>query len=261
MKKQYVSYEEAPFVAIKMVEGLRYEAFYDEIKKGQFMLNYSGISLLAGIMGCNVEKIEIDDDDAKELVLKAIAVNPEGHQGYAWISRPKVLYDKDDEDVRERSYTHVKRNALRDLVPYHIFLELLLKAKVTGVVPETPKSVAEIQETTTAQDSAREVAKKQKDNLMTLFGLSIQDCIDHTEECIGEESQWDAVGWRMLEKVLLDPVGMGVKQAVEIAQTREDATGEEVVSEGNDVESDSDDEDTPPVVQETSLESIINGIE
>ena len=126
------SFYEAPNVAMEMIEGLHPTAFYDDIKmrgKMSQMLNYKGISLLAGLMGCHVISIEeTDESDAKQLVLKAVAENPMGHKGYGWISRPKqTLKEEDDEDYRERSYVHVKRNALRDLVPWQVFLEMLLR--------------------------------------------------------------------------------------------------------------------------------------
>ena len=91
---EYVSYADAAFVAIKMVEGLNPRAFYDEIpsKKGaSYMLNWNGMSLLGGIMGVKIVKLEeTDESDETQVVMRGTAVNQQGDEGYSWLSRPKA---------------------------------------------------------------------------------------------------------------------------------------------------------------------------
>ena len=166
---EYVSYADAAFAAIKMVEGLNPKAFYDEIpsKKGpSFMLNYKGISLLGGIMGVKVvELTETEESDETQIVIKSLAENPQGDLGYGWLSRPKKGYqDKEDEDWREKAYTHAKRNCMRDLVPYQLFLEMLI-AKSAGkpVATENPTKPKEVSPLESAKTLARKAALKNFD--------------------------------------------------------------------------------------------------
>lgn len=227
-----VPYSAAPIVAMELIQGLKPSAFFDKIQ-GQNSLNFKGISLLAGIMGCHIIEIEeTDETDAKQLVMKAVAVNPQGHKGYGWISRPKQdKREEEDEDFRERSYTHVKRNALRDLVPYQVFLEMLVREHETKGKQTAPQQAAPVQqqsnqakELQNAQAGARQALEKERDSLMSLWGLSPPDLIEHVEDCVGKpQHQWDIAAYKMLIEVAKDPVGMGVDQAVEISEQSKSA--------------------------------------
>ncbi len=244
------SYYEVSRVAIEMIqqEGISPAVFYDEIPvsgKKSYMLNYKGISFLAGLMGCRITEItETNEEDEKEIVVKCVAENPAGDKGWSWLSRPKQKGKSGaEDDWREKIYTHAKRNALRDLVPYGLFLEMLIKLHQTGAKPaqkqadaipakpakQQPKASEQLTDkaTANARAAAQDLGKENKDGLMNLWGLSLEDCLEHCEKALElEHDKWDASGWRMLSRVIENPVGEGVEQAVEISNADSKTTAE-----------------------------------
>ena len=247
----YVSYADAAFVAIGMIEGTNPKAFYDEIpsRGGKTnMLNYKGVSLLAGIMGVSVVSIEeTDESDESEVVVKAEALSPNGNKGYAWLSRPKQdRQNKDDEDFREKVYTHAKRNAMRDLVPYQLFLELLMMKSAGKDVPSAnPVQPSKADPLEQAKEKARETIREERDNLKNLHAISAPDVIEHMEsdheKGFGKkQAEWTPSQWIEFIKALKDPVAYGVETAYE----------EETSSDGNDPEP----EETPEQTAKDELE-------
>ena len=232
------SYFEASTVAINMIKenGLHPQSFYDEIPvsgKKSYMLNYKGISLLAGLMGCSITSIEeTNESDEKEIVVKVEAQNPNGDKGFSWLSRPKHKGKSEHEDDwREKIYTHGKRNALRDLVPYGIFLEMLLRLAHVGAQPEQqPKQQQKAAPKQTrspldvAVDNARDIAIEEKENLINLHDITVKDVISFAEEKFGkEQSKWDLPSqWIMFAKMLQDPVNNGVPTAYSEEEQKEE---------------------------------------
>ena len=240
---EYVSYADAAFVAIKMVEGMNPKAFYDEIpsKKGpSFMLNYKGMSLLGGIMGVNVTLLEeTEESDETQVVMKATARDPQDNKGYAWLSRPKKGYqDKEDEDWREKVYTHAKRNAMRDLVPYQLFLELLM-LKANGKDVPTANPVQKPKTETILEQSisaARGIAVQRLNEFLEEggskeeFAILREEATALTEEKFkAKQEDWTPSQWIEFGKVLA---------AIEFTEPEEEnITGEPEVKENdNDLE-------------------------
>ena len=255
-----VSYFDAPSVAMKMVEGLDYTAFYDEFKtrsgKKAYELNFNGVKLLAGIMGCIQESVKVAEDIHEgHVTVEARACIPDGNSGFSMISQPKQVMNKGklvpDDMLMEKAFTRAKRNALRDLVPGQVFCEMLVKAHITGKPPtrvlhdvlteKKPDPAIENRSLTVAADTiaidtartaAQQIAPIKMDSLMKSWGLTLQDCLDHCEIALDKtQDEWNADGWKMLVKVMEDPVGMGVDQAVEI---HEKSLNDEKVSEASD---------------------------
>ena len=252
-----VSYFDAPKVAMKMVEGLDYTAFYDEFKtrsgKKAYELNFNGVKVLAGIMGCIQDSVRVAEDIHEgHVTVEAHASIPNGNSGFSMISQPKQVMNKGklvpDDMLMEKAFTRAKRNALRDLVPGQVFCEMLVKAHITGKhavttlkdvltekkpdpsIENRPITVAaDTTALNTARTAAQQLAPIKKVSLMESWGLTLQDCLDHCEIALDKtQDEWNADGWKMLAKVMEDPVGMGVDQAVEI---HEKSLNEEKVSE------------------------------
>ena len=209
------SYYEAPAAAMDMIDGLSPKAFYDEIpsKGGKTpMINYKGISLLAGLTKCHITSIEeTEESDGKWLVLKATAENPEGHKGFAWISRPKHdRREEDDEDYREKAYTHVKRNALRDLVPWQVFLEMLLKKsaqpQVQNPMPDPQPSELEV-----AKEKARQAIRENREMLTDVYDVTTDDIIEKCEDRWDlSHIQWLENHWEQFTTIIKDPTLIGI---------------------------------------------------
>ena len=212
---KYASYNDAAFVAMELTEGLEPKAFFDVIpsKRGDTqMVNYKGMTLLSGIMGCRITNIEeTDESDDEIVVMKIEAENPAGDKGYAWLSRPKKSKQGEDEDdFREKIYTHGKRNALRDLVPYQVFLELLLKRAAGGEIPKPkpkPKHV-EVDPVDVAYQKALALARKPetRDRLKSLE-ITFNECVESAETKSGKKKPDFGVDeWILLMDILDEPM-------------------------------------------------------
>ena len=248
-----VSYHDAPFVALEMLEGLEETVFYDEYKirgKATHVLNYKGVDLLAGIMCCHVEFIrEVEDEtDEKAYTLESEASNPRGHKGFAKISRTKLAGKDIDPTYRQKAYTAVRRSALKSLVPHQVLCEMLVKRKYRGT-PQAqstaqgePQPTAQEERASNAQQTRKsnggkktqeplvsEQLKEVRDKarqagidalnggLFKALGIDVQDCMNEVAAQTGIEDtdKWAVAHWEQLIQIIERPVAMGMTKAVE----------------------------------------------
>lgn len=279
------SYYEAPKVAMEMIEenGLHPQAFYDEIPsrgKKTYMLNYKGSNLLAGLMGVHITEIlETEESDESEVVVKATAENPNGNKGWAWLSRPKQDSKNEEDDWREKIYTHAKRNALRDLIPYGVFLEMLVrkatvnnanaKQNTNAKQAEPPKQQAQQQAkpktNTQAQpkqqaaktplDAAKELAKltwsAERESLKNLHGVEPAEVLEFAQNKFDAiQENWTASQFTEFVKMLENPAEHGMKTAYSDPESEEEVDQAEAVEQepdllsGEEIAEDADDAET-----------------
>ena len=243
--KVCVNYYHAPSIALELLDGLEETVFYDTYKiRGKFthVLNYKGVDILAGIMGCYVEFIkEVEDEtDEKVYTLESEASNPQGHKGFAKISRTKLVGKDIDPTYRQKAYTAVRRSALKSLVPHQVLCEMLVKRKQAA----QPQPTAETQQGTTGKrgtQASADAKKKTQETLVSeqlkevrdkarqagidalngkLFkelGIDVQDCINEVaaQTGISDTDKWSVAHWEQLIQIIERPVAMGMAKAVE----------------------------------------------
>ena len=241
--KVAVSYQEAPRVAIQMMDGIEPTTLYDKIQ-GKNILNYKGVSLLANIMDVEIFSVNIVESETDEnvLVVCAEAKNPADHRGFSYIGKPKkVMKDGKlvpDESYRSKAFTNAKRNALKDLVPHQVFCEMLVRIKQTsqaqpqaqpaqerpttqqtresngGKKTQEPIVSKELKE---VRDKARQVGIDSLNGILGVLGLDVQDCMNEVaaQTGISDTDEWNVAHWEQLIQILERPVGMGMTKAVE----------------------------------------------
>ncbi len=250
--KVCVNYYHAPSIALELLDGLEETVFYDTYKiRGKFthVLNYKGVDILAGIMGCYVEFIkEVEDEtDEKVYTLESEAYNPQGHKGFAKIARTKLAGKDLDPTYRQKAYTAVRRSALKSLVPHQVLCEMLVKRKQRtpqGRPTAQPQPTAETQQGTTGKrgtQASADAKKKTQETLVSeqlkevrdkarqagidglngkLFkelGIDVQDCINEVaaQTGISDTDKWSVAHWEQLIQIIERPVAMGMAKAVE----------------------------------------------
>ena len=245
------SYYEAPKIAMEMVDGINPAVFYDSFSMGGRkinVLNYKGVKILAGITGSRIEELECVETE-KGLEIKCKATNPRGDNGFSFIFQSKTAFTKGkmapDPTYREKAYTRAKRNALRDIVPDQIFCELLVNASRPNARPKQQmnrqvtesESIAAISDVDKKRTEVRIFAVEQTEKLMEVWGLTVQDCIDHVELIVGKSlDEWTVENWETLRSALEDPVGSKMEQAVEVAESAEDEKEVEETEESADAD-------------------------
>ncbi len=248
--KVCVNYYHAPSIALELLDGLEETVFYDTYKiRGKFthVLNYKGVDILAGIMGCHVEFIkEVEDEtDEKVYTLESEAYNPQGHKGFAKIARTKLSGKDLDPTYRQKAYTAVRRSALKSLVPHQVLCEMLVKrnqqgqptqAHPTAQAQPTETEAEQTRKTTASNDIkkakpplASEQLKEVRDRarqagidalngkLFKELGIDVQDCMNELAAQTGIEDtdKWTVAHWEQLIQIIESPVAMGMTQAVE----------------------------------------------
>jgi len=260
----YASYANAANAAMEMLDGLDESAFYDTFTiqgRRRYTLNYKGVRVLAGVMGVRIESIEETDLD-ENMEVKAISINVDGHHGFSFISQPKKMGNgKPDPDYREKAFTRAKRNALRDLVPDQVFCEMLVKNHMTKATPLATKPVTkQTQRLSDVEESkrmARKTAADEKEKLSSIFGISIEDCINFAEESTGLfREQWTANQWEYLSKILKNPEDMGMELSKDPDNSPDLADEEDAVE---DIVDDSSMETDSQV--DSDLEEVISDME
>ena len=265
-----VSYYDAPRVAMQMVEGTNLRAYFDTIQ-GKNVLLWQGVQILNGIMGIKIVSVKHEEGDGI-LEVSCHAQNPQGDNGFGFISQPhtKVKFnkDEDDEDYREKSYSRVKRNACRDLVPHQVFCELLVAACKGGgqaqqSQPRNQQSQQRTQQSKPPQQAQKplvsEAIKNVRDRvrntarwaehaedppenapeycgILHKLGITTQDCMNEVAAQINidDTDKWTVAHWEHLEKILRDPVGMEMPIAVQRWKESQEAEEEDIFSGGED---------------------------
>ena len=283
-----VSYYDAPRVAMQMVEGLNYKAFYDTIQ-GKNILSWTGVQILCGLMDVSI--VDISHEDTNEVFeVKCKASDNNGNYGHSFISQPytakKRGVEEDDEDYREKAYSRAKRNACRDLVPHQVFCEMLVVAsrggqatqqqqpppaqqtqQRRGATGSSSKQTQKAQEPLISEEmkkvrsEVRKIAVDAENNgILGVLGLSTQDAMNElaSQTGIDDTEKWSVAHWENLKNILQEPVKMGMTKAVdrwnELTAEQKEGLSEHAPEEPeDDLEEGEDTNRTDPV--ETSEES------
>ena len=256
---RYASYEEAPTLAMQTIQGCNVHAFFDEFNmKGivKYQLNAQGVQTLAGLMGVyilGIEKVE-EESDENTLVLTAIASNPEGDKGFSYISQ-----EVKEADFREKAYTRVKRNAMKDLVPHAVWCQMLVAVskgtyQTPSPLPANQEKGSQDKEFNPVEDArrqARELADTPEvRERLKGFGINFTDCLNTATQLVGRiMDEFTVDDWLILMDILDDPVVAhgGVPKAVAAVKNE---TSEPEVSE------ESEEDVSEPEVSEESEEDV-----